>query len=502
VVSPAATLTVTAATLVSIAVTPPNPSIANGLTEQFTATGTFTDNTTQDLTAAVTWASSDSSIATVSNASGSNGLATAAGVGTTGITASLGQVVSPAATLTVTAATLVSIQLTPSSATIANGTTQAFTATGTYSDNSVQDLTASVTWASSAPSIATVSNALGSNGLASAVAVGSTSISASYGAVTSPGATLNVTAATLVSIAVSPLSPTIANGTTQPFTATGTYSDTSTQDLTTAVTWASSNTGVASISNAAGSNGVATAASLGSTNISASLNAVTSPAVTLTVIAPTGAAGIWTATPATGTTALMISDNAGNFYFYTSTATCVGVYNGTLTVAGSAVTGNGDFAPDPLGPSGCPGPAHEHYSGTLVSGASMTLTATGGGSSSTINWTLDPIYNQGSALSLVAGTWAMPDGSVATISDSGTISGHDAATGCTISGRVSVNSPTVDLYNVVARYSGCSGASATLNGLALSGLGMLDTSVTPNQLNVFLRSPNKKTMVFFNWVQQ
>jgi hypothetical protein len=132
----------------------------------------------------------------------------------------------------------------------------------------------------------------------------------------------------------------------------------------------------------------------------------------------------------------------------------------------------------------------------------MTLTATGGGSSSTINWTLDPVYNQGSALSLVAGTWAMPGGSAATIGDSGTISGRDATTGCTISGRVSVNSPTVDLYNVVARYSGCTGASATLNGLALSGLGMLDTSVSPNQFNVFLRSPNKKTMVFFNWVQQ
>ena len=37
----AAPLTVTAATLVSIAVTPPNPSIAKGLTQQFTATGTY-----------------------------------------------------------------------------------------------------------------------------------------------------------------------------------------------------------------------------------------------------------------------------------------------------------------------------------------------------------------------------------------------------------------------------------------------------------------------------
>ena len=40
----------TAATLLSIAVTPANPSIATGTTQQFTATGTFSDNSTQNLT--------------------------------------------------------------------------------------------------------------------------------------------------------------------------------------------------------------------------------------------------------------------------------------------------------------------------------------------------------------------------------------------------------------------------------------------------------------------
>src|SRR4029077_14875083 len=132
------------------------------------------------------------------------------------------------------------------------------------------------------------------------------------------------------------------------------------------------------VCNAGGSNGVASWGGVGSTNISASLNGITSPSDTLTVIAPTGAEGIWTATTAIGTTAFMISDSAGNFYFYTSTATCVGLYNGTLTVAVSAVTGNGDFTPDLQGPAGCPGTVHEHYSGTLVPGVSMTLTATGG----------------------------------------------------------------------------------------------------------------------------
>lgn len=48
--------------LVSIAVTPDNPIIAVGAIQQFTATGTYSDNTTQDLTASVTWSSSDASV--------------------------------------------------------------------------------------------------------------------------------------------------------------------------------------------------------------------------------------------------------------------------------------------------------------------------------------------------------------------------------------------------------------------------------------------------------
>ena len=91
-ISGSTSLTVSSATLVSIAVTPANPSFANGLTEQFTATGTYTDNSTQDLTTQVTWSSSNTGVASISNASGSQGLASSAGVGNTTITATSGSV--------------------------------------------------------------------------------------------------------------------------------------------------------------------------------------------------------------------------------------------------------------------------------------------------------------------------------------------------------------------------------------------------------------------------
>jgi hypothetical protein len=276
-------LAVTPATLVSIAITPPAPSIAPGTTQPFTATGTYTDNSIQNLTTQVTWASGTTSVATISNAAGSNGLATSVAAGSTSVRATWGGIVSTPVTLTVTPATLVSIAITPPAPSIALGTTQQFTATGTYTDNSTQDLTTQVTWASATVSVATISNAAGSNGLATSVAAGSTSVIATWGGITSIPVTLTVTPATLVSIAIAPPAPSIALGTTQQFTATGTYTDNSTQNLTTHVTWTSATPSVATISNAAGSNGLATSVATGSTSVTAMLGTVASHAVTLTV---------------------------------------------------------------------------------------------------------------------------------------------------------------------------------------------------------------------------
>jgi len=76
-------------TLSSIAITPASPSIAPGTTEQFTATGTYSDYTIKNITTSVTWSSSDTTVATISNTAGSNGLVTPSGAGTTTITASL-----------------------------------------------------------------------------------------------------------------------------------------------------------------------------------------------------------------------------------------------------------------------------------------------------------------------------------------------------------------------------------------------------------------------------
>ena len=175
--------------LVSIAVTPANPSIVLGGTEQFTAIGTYSDNSTKDITTSVTWSSLVKSVATISNAAGLKGRATSKAAGTTTITAKSGKI-SGSTVLTVTV--LLSIAVSPTNPSIVLGTTQQFTAAGTYSDSSTKDITTSVTWSSSAGSVATISNTPGSNGKATSVAVGTTKITATLWN-TSGSTTLRVT---------------------------------------------------------------------------------------------------------------------------------------------------------------------------------------------------------------------------------------------------------------------------------------------------------------------
>jgi hypothetical protein len=153
-----------------------------------------------------------------------------------------------------------------------------FVATGHYSDASTQDLTAQAGWSSSNNTFATVANGGGNKGRATAVAAGTVTITAAFGGMNGT-AQLTVTTATLVSIAVTPASSTINNGATLQYTATGTYSDANTYDITGSVNWSSTNvpaggSPVAQVSNAAASKGLATGQRGGDSSIRATLGAI------------------------------------------------------------------------------------------------------------------------------------------------------------------------------------------------------------------------------------
>ncbi len=260
----------TPATLVSISVAPSTANIITGATQQFTATGHYDDATTDDLTFDVAWSSANTAVATING----SGVATGQGDGAASITAALDGVTSNAATVNVTSPTLTSIVVTPASASVETTETQQFTATGHYDDSSSNDITSSVSWASSNAAAATING----SGEATGVAAGSSNITASLDGVTSTPATLTVTDPTLVSITVAPANVNLAPGGNQQLTATGAYSNGTNQDLTAAAAWSSSNAGAASVAA-----GLVTANAVGSANVTATADGVTSNAASVTV---------------------------------------------------------------------------------------------------------------------------------------------------------------------------------------------------------------------------
>jgi Bacterial Ig-like domain (group 2) len=339
-VSGSTTLTV-ANPLVSIAVTPSAVSLAPNATQQYTATGTYADNSTQNITSTVTWSASVGATITAS------GLATAVTPNSTvTIMATLGNI-SGTATMTITNP-LVSIAITPATASIAQTFTQPFTATGTYADNSTSVITSTVTWTSLNTAVATISNTQGSQGVATGVTAGSAMITATLGSVVSPAATLTVTSSTLVSIAVTPVNPGIVYQTQQQFTATGTFSDSSQSDITTSVTWASGDTTKITIIPTGLATGVGTTstpvtitATKGSVSGSTTATVVAPPVVSIALTPGTTnlAAGtsrqyIATATLSNGSTL-----NVTNQATWTSSApnvAAVGIHTGTVKASASS----------------------------------------------------------------------------------------------------------------------------------------------------------------------
>lgn len=260
-ISGSTSLTVTAATPTAINIQPQSPTLTLGLSQQFTATGTFSDGSTQDVTNVAQWHSSASGIASITV----SGLATGLGVGSSNITAIFGGVTG-GTSVTVNAANVNSIAITPANGTIPQGTQIAFKATGTFNDGSTHDVTHVVTWSSSAPTVLSVGSI---SGLGNGVAPGSVDITATLGSINA-SVPFNVSNATISSVIITPANPTIPTGARKTFTATGTFSDSSTQDVSNVVAWSSTDTAVAAVGTNSGNFGVATSVAPGTTNVRAS----------------------------------------------------------------------------------------------------------------------------------------------------------------------------------------------------------------------------------------
>ena len=324
------TATISSAVLNSIAITPASVTLAAGVSQQLTATGSFSDGSTQNLTNSVTWSTSSAHVATVS----ATGMVLAANPGTATITAVIGSVTATS-TVTATSAVVTSLTVSPASTTLAAGQTQQFAAIATMSDGTQQTITTSVHWSVSDPTKGTISNSNGTNGFLTTTAAGTFQVTAAINSV-SGSANVTVSAATLSSLAITPNPESLPAGTTQALTVTGSYTDGSTANLTASATWSSASASVATVT----SSGLVSGNSVGSTTITAAVGAmsatdavtVTSPVLQSIVITPSSvnlALGLTTQLTATGTYQGGATANITSQVQWSSTAPSVTTVSGT-----------------------------------------------------------------------------------------------------------------------------------------------------------------------------
>ncbi|MDQ2664785.1 MAG: Ig-like domain-containing protein, partial [Gemmatimonadota bacterium] len=267
-------ITVTAVPVGTVTVAPTATSVVQGQTATLTPTVkdanglTVTDRV-------VTWVSSNTAAATVSQA----GVVTGVAPGSATITAtSEGKSGTSSITITPPPAIPVnSVTVSPPTLALVQGQTSPLTATTRDANNNV--LTGRVvTWTTSNAAVATVSQA----GVVTGVAPGSATITA-----TSEGKTgtssITVTAVPVGTVTVAPTSASVVQGQTTPLTAT--VKDANGQTVTDrVVTWTSSNTAVATVSQA----GVVTGVAPGSATITATSEGKTgTSSITVTAPAPT-----------------------------------------------------------------------------------------------------------------------------------------------------------------------------------------------------------------------
>ena len=163
--------------------------------------------------------------------------------------------------------TLLALSISPDSATLFKGEKRSFTVSGTYSDNTIKDITSLVTWSSSNSELLTIID-----GEAVAIAIGKVDISASLDGFSS-STSVTIIPAELLSIDINPQqTSTLIEGQIQQFFAVGKYNDSSTEDLTNIVAWSSGDSDILKVNN----KGLVTAGQEGKVFLTASYELISS----------------------------------------------------------------------------------------------------------------------------------------------------------------------------------------------------------------------------------
>jgi hypothetical protein len=228
--------------------------------------GDYSGLFTKDITDQAVWSSGTPAVAVFSTVADNKNRVSGLTAGTSVIGATVGNLVAPPYTLTVSSASVIGVTVTPATPSVAKGLTVQLAAAGTFNDSSSQDLTFDAVWTTSAPTtVATVGDTAANKGLVQTIGTGSATVTATFDT-KNGAAALTVTAPVLKSITIDQSSPTVLSVSTLSLKATGVFSDNSTADVTSQATWESSLTGVATIG---ANSGIATTIAPGTTVIKA-----------------------------------------------------------------------------------------------------------------------------------------------------------------------------------------------------------------------------------------
>ncbi|WP_255322723.1 Ig-like domain-containing protein [Sulfurovum sp. NBC37-1] len=242
----------------------------------------YSDGSTWELTSSeiensIVFSVSDSKVVDVHK----DGFVSAIASGEATITANFEETASNMVSVTVKpeTVTLESITLSPLDHTMPVGDQIQFTATGHYSDNSVEDITLSVNWNSSDPKVASID----AKGLVTANAEGTANITATLDSI-SESRGVTVKAANITSIQLTfangQTSATVPVGTTGTLEAIATYSDGENADVTNRVSYFAYDDKVVDVQK----NGSVRAVAAGSSEIKAKLDGVESNAVSVKAV--------------------------------------------------------------------------------------------------------------------------------------------------------------------------------------------------------------------------
>jgi hypothetical protein len=175
-------LTVTNPSVSSISVSPLSLPLTPLASSRFTMTATFSDGTSQDVTATSgsSWTSNNVAVASVGNTGVSKGQVRGVATGNATITASYaGAPVSVTAPVTVTSPTLLGLTISGATS-ITSGNQVMFTATANYGDGTTIDVTADTQWTISNTNVAILADSQNQPGQVVAVDSGTTTITASF----------------------------------------------------------------------------------------------------------------------------------------------------------------------------------------------------------------------------------------------------------------------------------------------------------------------------------